>query len=321
MSKKTRTPPLEQMPPPMPFTQHVAWVVVCLLLLGSLLGIWIHAQGLENQVVSLKKQLAVVEQSRPSTCKVVGAWSGNATAIMSIGQRKFGVHVPQHFQPDRYYPLILFYPGKGATAEGGEAAFGLNNTPAIIAYPHPTIGTDGYTAWQGAPYSSKANDVQFTAAILDQLQTKLCIDRTKVYAIGVSNGGGFTALLGCKLPDRFAAVATIAGAMYAPDGGCRPPRPVPLISVHGDNDPIVPYRGSLTRHLPDIDTWTRDRALANGCTKKSATAIGFDITLTQWSQCRNGADVQNVRVIGGGHGAWNKEINNIVWKFLSRFSL
>jgi polyhydroxybutyrate depolymerase len=318
---KKPTPLPQRVQSPVPFTQHMAWGVVCLLLLASLLGIWTYAQGLENQVTSLKKQLIASEQPQPSTCKVMGTWQSNTTTLLSTGKRQYGVHVPQHFKPDSYYPLIMFYPGKGATAEAAEAAFGMNNSPAIIVYPHPTLGTDGYTAWQGAPYSSSADDVQFTANILDQLQTKLCIDRTKVYAIGVSNGGGFTSLLSCKLANRFAAVATIAGAMYAPDGNCQPPRPMPLISVHGDNDPIVPYHGSLTRHLPDIDSWTHSRAMINGCKQQSVAKIGFDITLTQWSKCRGNADVQNVRIVGGGHGAWNKEISTTVWQFLSRFSL
>lgn len=299
---------------------HFAWGVVCIILLFSMGGLWIHAQSLDSKVGDLEKQLLASKRPAPNTCKVGGDWQSNTTKVLSVDDREFSVHLPSNFLNYEYYPLILFYPGKGASAEGAQVAYGLDGLPAIVAYPHPTMGTDGYLAWQGAPYSSNADDVQFTASILDELQSELCVDRTRVYAVGLSNGGGFASLLSCKLSDRFAAYAIVAGALYSPAGDCKPPRPSPLISVHGDNDPIVPYDGSLVRRLPAIDSWTAKRAELNGCKTPTTINDGVRNVVTVWNQCKDNAVVQNIRIVGGNHG-WGEVTNDTLWQFLSRFSL
>lgn len=304
------------------FMRHFSWSLVCLILLLCITGIWAHVQGLERENSALEKQVAALQKpDTPSTCKVVGEWKPNTTKVMTAGGRQFLVHPPVGFEPDAYYPLILFYPGKGATAQVGELGSGLNTLPAVVAYPYPTMGKDGYLAWEGAPYSSSSDDVVFTENLLDTVQNDLCIDRTKVYAIGFSNGGGFASLLSCKLSDRFAAYAVVSGAFYMPSGQCIPPKPTPLLSIHGDGDGNVPYNGSVIRKLPAIDDWTARRAALNKCSKP-VTSQNATMLITTWNNCKNNATVQNIRVQGGGHG-WGKiaETNTLIWQFLSRFSL
>ena len=62
---------------------------------------------------------------------------------------------------------------------------------------------------------------------LDRMERASCIDSSPVYANGVSNGGGFTARLGCEMADRLAAIAPVAGG-YDPLKRCKPARPLPL---------------------------------------------------------------------------------------------
>jgi hypothetical protein len=50
----------------------------------------------------------------------------------------------------------------------------------------------------------------------------------------------FTADLACDLAGRVASVAVVSGALYAEPGECRPSRPVPLLDIHGTDDPVVP---------------------------------------------------------------------------------
>ena len=83
---------------------------------------------------------------------------------------------------------------------------------------------------------SLADDVGFTAEILDRVEADLCIDRSRIFVSGFSNGGMFAATLGCALNDRVAAVAAVAGVHLLPD--CRG-RTMPIIVVHGSADDIV----------------------------------------------------------------------------------
>jgi polyhydroxybutyrate depolymerase len=306
----------------MHFMHHLAWGVVCLLLMTAISGIWVHMQSVERENSTLKQQLAAARVP-DKTCRVVGEWSPNHTSEATITVngmvRSYLIHTPDNFTNTNYYPLVMFYVGRGGSANGAGFTYDLDRLPAITIYPQPTMGDQNMTAWEGAPYSSGADDIAFTTAILDEVQSGLCIDRTHVYATGMSNGGGFAALLSCKLSDRFAAIAIVSGAMYPPASDCVPPRPVSLISIHGDRDPTVPYYGSLSRHLPPIETWTGRRAAMYKCGQSMTTYTDAISVLTSWN-CPNGTKVQNVRIEGGGH-AWGGVPNESLWRFLSQYSL
>jgi polyhydroxybutyrate depolymerase len=58
-----------------------------------------------------------------------------------------------------------------------------------------------------------------------------------VYAIGFSNGAGFTYLLWAERPDLFAAFAMVAGR---PDPSVRPAKPRPVAQIAGDHDERMP---------------------------------------------------------------------------------
>ena len=303
---------------------HFGWMTVCIILVAVLGGMWTQLQSVTHQNVDLKKQLTELHEPA-DTCKVVGSWSADQSKSESITvgstQRNYLIHMPDSFKPNKYYPLVMFYVGRGSSAQGAELAYDLDDLPAIVIYPVPTVGLQNMTAWEGAPYSSGADDVAMTSSILNKVESDLCIDRTRVYATGMSNGGGFASLLSCQLSDKFAAYAIVAGAMYPPEGSCTPPVPTPLISIHGDRDPTVPYYGSLTRQLPPIESWVNMRASANRCaTRPTTTYPAANLVLTTWNNCQDDAEVQNVRVEGGGH-VWGAVPNNLIWQFLSRFSL
>jgi hypothetical protein len=71
--------------------------------------------------------------------------------------------------------------------------------------------------------------------------TQLCIDVTREYATGQSNGAMYTFWLGSVLSERLAAVAPISGSYQ--NGYIRAPTvPMPVIEVTGTLDTIVPAR-------------------------------------------------------------------------------
>lgn len=305
-------------------TNHILWGIVCFGLILFVIAMWQNIQTLTEQNNSLKKEVVALK-ARETTCTARNTWEPDTTKTFQTntpdGARKYSVHLPKEFNKKIYYPLIVHYPGKGASVEDGANQARLNVLPAVIAYPHPTVGKDGYTAWQGAPYSSGADDVSFTVEMLDKIQSQLCISRERVYATGISNGGGMVALLSCRLPDRFAAFGIVAGAMYYPVANCKPNQPTPLISIHGDSDPNVPYTGSAVRGLPSINSWSAERAKDNLCSARPTIAkVDVVTTTTTWSNCKDNATVQNVRLHGGGH-VWDPGSTQVLWQFMSKHTL
>jgi polyhydroxybutyrate depolymerase len=88
------------------------------------------------------------------------------------------------------------------------------------------------------------DELRFTTDLLDHLQARFCVDPARVAAAGFSAGGGVTARIACELAGRVAAVATVAAGLFTEPGGCRPARPVAVLSMHGTADEVLPYGGS-----------------------------------------------------------------------------
>lgn len=186
----------------------------------------------------------------------------------------------------------------------------------------------------GAPNASTIDDLPFVSSLLTVLEDTLCIDKSRIYSTGLSNGGGFSGLLACdpSISRRIAAFSGVSAAYYTTQSlgyalfdeqGCRPgglPRRIPYLDVHGDRDMVIAYDGDNSKfdidknRIPDPDTlpvpaWLRSWAKRNGCSDpehKNATSVHEDGTVvkTTWD-CEHLGEVEVVSgyyVKGLGHG-------------------
>jgi polyhydroxybutyrate depolymerase len=233
--------------------------------------------------------------------------STSVQIIESGGQaRAYLIHLPAGFQPNRPTPLVLAFHGRKGTGNDVEAFSGIDALDAIAVYPRGLAGPDGETAWQGAPENSGADDVRFVGTLLDRLESTLCVDQSRIFATGKSEGGGFTALLACRLPQRIAAFATVSGAFYpGTDAGCAGSPPVPLVDFHGTGDHVISYDGGVSHgeRYPSMGDWLRRWAGHNRCSAAdpTSTSIGSDVTELSWQGCAAGSALVHYRIAGGGH--------------------
>ncbi len=230
----------------------------------------------------------------PGTSASVTVHSGHRdrTAILSV---------PKDYYPNTPTPVLFAYPGYRQTASDMQRFAALDRLPAIVVYMQG-VGD----AWEGAPYAqtSDGEDVRFTTDVLASLNSTYNIDASRIYATGMSNGGGFAAKLACRVPDVFAAVASVSGAYYPGTGGnCVTPS-TSFLEMHGVRDETINYGGG-TRHGVSYQS-ARGRAEAvaarNGCGPDPVTtALAGDVRRVQWPMCRGGRDVVHLRVGDGGH--------------------
>lgn len=163
---------------------------------------------------------------------------------------------------------------------------------------------------------SRPNDVGYLAAIIDDIEARLPIDTRRVYVVGMSNGATMAGRVACELAERIAAVAQVAGTAAAGvAAGCRPARPVPILSIHGTADDYAPYAGGVRHSLRSrvvlrhasgpcvgIDDWARFWVAANGARGDLAvSALPPDTTIRTWHGPTPSSDVVFYRVEGGGH--------------------
>ncbi|KAJ6631345.1 Alpha/Beta hydrolase protein [Mycena sp. CBHHK59/15] len=257
------------------------------------------------------------------------AWTfdSNNHLNQTIGNRSFLVHIPAKYDPNTTHAVVLSFHGYGADDREQEEITGLSkdgnlidNKGIIAVYPLAAYGPGQNKkparAWTGAPYSPQdVDDFGFVSALLDSLQDNLCVDPKRIYASGMSNGGGFVNLLACSadMASKFAAFAPVSAALYSgthPFNSCNPGRKVPLINFHGTADKTVPYDGrNVTTDTVDdtapIPPWREAWVVRNGCDASTPSNVShpYDgVVETTW-QCgdNNETTVKAFEIENGIH--------------------
>ena len=219
--------------------------------------------------------------------------------LASGGQLRHFVLVVPEAAP-RPAPLVIVFHGFMGSPTEVEDDSGMTGVAEdegfAVVYPE---GLGRPRRWRSDPRLG-GGDVAFVRDLVALLDEAYGIDPARIYAAGMSNGGGMAARLACDASGVVAAVAGVAGAYFA--GDCDPVRPVPVIAFHGDADPIVPYEGR-GRLLPPVEGWAGEWAARNGCdSEPTLGAVATDVTTLRWAGCAAGADVVLYTVAGGRHG-------------------
>jgi polyhydroxybutyrate depolymerase len=142
--------------------------------------------------------------------------------------------------------------------------------------------------------------------LIDTLKATYNVDSTRIYANGLSNGGGMAFVLSCTLSDRIAAVGMVGAAQLLPFGWCTDRRPVPMINFHGTADWAAPYHGGTSwvapDPFPDVQAWTKRWARRNRCALNPIdSAVAADVIRRAYTSCAGDAAVVLYTIRGGGH--------------------
>jgi polyhydroxybutyrate depolymerase len=170
----------------------------------------------------------------------------NGSFVSSGEKREYLLYVPSSYDRSRPTPLVISMHGAGLWGAAQRETSQWNNLADkqrfIVVYPSG-IGGKGVRIWRAERGPSLMKDVRFISELIDTLERSYNIDSTRIYANGLSNGGGMSFALSCTLSNRIAAVGMVAAAQTLPWSWCTDPRPVPMIAFHGTADPDVPYNG------------------------------------------------------------------------------
>lgn len=290
--------------------------------------------------------------------------------------RPYLLRIPSGYRSGTPMPVVLLLHGAGP---GGARAVvkltcpdGNENNPRclngladqasfVVVYPNGTKdphsrvqtwnaggGKNGYTCISGYACQQQVDDVEYIRAVLDDVERVVTVDRSRVYATGISNGAAMSHRLGCQLSNRIAAIAPVDdGNQFAAVESCQPSHPISVLQFHGTEDPMTPYNGGSKRTFGSkgmtvsIPESTAGWASRNGCqatpTRESLPDVANDDTtvdLQRYEGCRGGAEVVLYTIYGGGHtwpggyqymsarfvGRTTRDIdaNQIIWEFFKR---
>lgn len=256
----------------------------------------VQIDGAVDQQAAAPKNLGI-----PTSAPIAGPKPGFFKRINLPSGRHFMLHVPENYDESKQWPLILAFHGWKETSWQIYKYSQLSAAQAITVYPQGEA-----RAWAPAPYAETTGeeDIAYVEDIIDSLRATYTIDDNRIFAAGMSNGGGFAAYLACQLPNVFKSVATVSAAYYEAIHKDCDGAPVGRLDIHGTYDPIVDYYGGRrhgARYVSVNDVLAMD-AQRNRCAQGASTERLTDGALYQtWSQCE--APLQHIR-IGGGEHVW-----------------
>lgn len=255
--------------------------------------------------------------------------------------REYLIYVPNTYDTIQSFPLMLNFHGWTMSARNQMEVSdmrALSETDEfILVYPQGTR-LWGSTHWNVGSWTlgSNAKDVEFIAALINQIADNYNIDNERVYACGYSNGGFFCHELACQLSQKIAAIGTVAANISEETiNNCNPSHPIPIITISGTRDDEVEYDGSMPeRTLSQEETLEYWRTFNKVDTVPIITNMpdlnlldGSTAVRYQYVNGDNDSEVEHYKVVDGGHD-WpgtfgNMDINSdsVIWNFVSQFDI
>jgi polyhydroxybutyrate depolymerase len=236
----------------------------------------------------------------------------NGAMVSSGEKREYLLYVPKSYDRSKPTPLVISmhaamnWPAYQMKVTQWNATAERNGF--IVVYPAGT-GT-GPKTWfmEGAKTPSRMPDVRFISELIDTLEAHYNIDSTRIYANGLSNGGGMAFALSCTLSNRIAAIGAVSAAQALSSSWCKDSTPVPMIAFHGTADPFVAYKGAPPGWLnpaapfPNVQTWAADWARRNRCgANPTDSMVAQHVSRREYTNCADNAAVVLYTVKGGGH--------------------
>jgi poly(3-hydroxybutyrate) depolymerase len=241
-------------------------------------------------------------------------FEGPQTLMVAGKERQYLVQLPADYDPSRRYPVLFGLHGAGGSGPSYVNAFPLRalwQDRAILVFPSALFyEVDGRTTWRHPTDENLA----FFDAMVAELDTKLCVDRARIFASGFSSGGFFSNTLGCRRGDVVRAIVPVAGGDRDFNDSCAGHVAVLVISSPLDSSDPTGGPAGISHHERGLQArdYFRER---NGCSDvfepMGPSGCG------QYKDCKAGAEVSYCEH-GLGH-AWPSELHATASEFLASY--
>jgi len=175
------------------------------------------------------------------------------------------------------------------------------------------------------------DDFHFFRTILASVKSQLCLDVSRIYATGASNGGMLLYSLQAQLPKgTFAAIVPWYGAFLL-NMHQKPPSGTPVLHFHGLEDKTIPAEGTYAYqyYYTPLNETLEGFARENGCnldapllnvpTAWDDKVKGFAHMCVKFQSCQSGV-VARCLFPNQAHGFWPNWAEQLTWWFMSNYS-
>ena len=166
--------------------------------------------------------------------------------------REYLVHVPKSYRGGPTPMLIALHGGGGsADYQADDSKYRLisksEQAGFIAVFPNGysrfrsgILGTWNAGSCCAAAVRDKVDDVGFIREVIARVERQANIDKSRIFATGMSNGAMMSWRLACEAPE-IRAIAPVEGTDNT--ATCSPARPVPIIEFHAVDDEMVNFNG------------------------------------------------------------------------------
>ncbi len=182
----------------------------------------------------------VTPPATPTTGCGQPAKPGERSDVETFGfePQRWVTYIPKQYREDRKHPLVLLFHDRTRTASSVMRDMRFS----ALADQHGFI----VVALEGGNYTAPwrpAEDIDDVRRVIARTRETVCLDTSRLYAVGHNVGGWAVEQLSCLMP--FSAIATTA---YRGDGGppCARDTPVPHIHIVGRDNQYMPIKGGST---------------------------------------------------------------------------
>lgn len=216
--------------------------------------------------------------------------------------RQYLLVEPVALEKARRYPLILVFHGDGGEAAGFHQKFPFEKASggdAIVAYPN------GLNATWDLDTKLDNREVKFVEAIIEDLASRLPVDKLRVFATGYSSGGFLSNVIACQKSGLLRAISSSAGgapyqqALAWPNGYTKCPgqEKVAMLALHGESDHGV----TLDSGRFSAEYW----AYIDGCNTEELETT-FYKECRAYRGCPAGKAVAFCQIPDLGHWVWDR---------------
>jgi len=251
-----------------------------------------------------------------------GAAPAACTQTTFGGTRPVTLHVPASYDCDAGAPLVILLHGYSASGAIEELYLNVtaesNKRGFLYAHPDGLKDATSLQFWNATDAccdftGPDVDDSAYLDGLVHEIEAAYHVDPKRVYFVGHSNGAFMSYRMACDHAGEVAAIASLAGAMWADLTRCTPADPVSVLEIHGTADAVIAYNGgsNVGHPYPAAETSVSDWATFDKCAPTPDTSLppidieatlpGAETTITRWGQCEAGTEVQLWTIQGGSH--------------------
>jgi poly(3-hydroxybutyrate) depolymerase len=235
--------------------------------------------------------------------------------VAGYTHRKYCTTIPKNYDPTKPYPVIFYGPGCGATNCEGDGFTGRSDIFLVQAIAQSGTDLNGnIVPKNGSPGCFQAGkesnvdspEAQYFDQVMDQVESKYCTDRGKIFATGTSSGAWLSNFLACARGNRIRGTASDSGGLQFAHPTCTGGAAV--MELPGDSAMATDQEGHQIGAAVARDLFIQ----LNGCSMTATTTMLANASCQVYGNCKSPVAWCNV---GGSHQSGQGYLSTAGWAF------